>query len=250
MKAMLKQLAWAGLVLVTIAGCARGGPKLGQMDADQLLARGMERLESHKWQDAIQALEAFVFQYPTHARYQEARYRLAEAYYGKGEYISAATEFGRLANDFPTGTWADDSRYQVCDSYAHLSPKPQLDQEYTQEAIDHCQSLLAYFPDSEFAERGREILTQLTNKLAQKIFLNGEHYFKRNAFDSAEIYFNSVLADYPSTSAAPKALLRLLQGYEKLGYEEEAKEARERLLREYPASPEAKELNGGSVAGK
>jgi tetratricopeptide (TPR) repeat protein len=156
------------------------------MDADQLLARGMERLESHKWQDAIQALEAFVFQYPTHARYQEARYRLAEAYYGKGEYISAATEFGRLANDFPTGTWADDSRYQVCDSYAHLSPKPQLDQEYTQEAIDHCQSLLAYFPDSEFAERGREILTQLTNKLAQKIFLNGEHYFKRNAFDSAE----------------------------------------------------------------
>lgn len=247
---MLRQGVVAGLLLVAIAGCASGGPKLGQLDADQLLARGLERVEAHKWQDAIQALEAFVFQYPTHPRYQDARYRLAEAYYGKGEYISAATEFGRLANDFPTGQWADDSRFMVCESYAELSPKPQLDQEYTQQAIDHCQSLLAYFPDSEFAERGRELLAQLTNKLAQKIFLNGDHYFKRNAYDSAEIYFNSVLADYPNTAAAPKALLRLIQGYEKLGYEDEAKSARERLLRDYPASPEAKEIHGVSVAGK
>jgi outer membrane protein assembly factor BamD len=246
---MLKQVIAAGVLFVAMAGCASGGPKLGQLDADQLLARGIERVESRKWQDAIQALEAFVFQYPTHARYQEARYHLAEAYYGKGEYISAATEFGRLANDFPTGTWADDSRFRVCDSYSRLSPRPQLDQEYTQQAIDHCQSLLAYFPDSEYAERGREILTQLTNKLAQKIFLNGDHYFKRNAWDSAEIYFNTVLADFPNTTVAPKALLRLVQGYEKLGYDEEATAARERLLRDYPASPEAKELNGASVAG-
>ena len=58
------------------------------------------------------------------------------------EYITAANEFSRLATDFPAGPWADDARFRVCESYYELSPHPQLDQEYTRGALDHCQSIL------------------------------------------------------------------------------------------------------------
>ena len=36
---------------------------------------------------------------------------------------------------------ADDARFMACRSYEELSPDPQLDQEYTRAAIDHCCSL-------------------------------------------------------------------------------------------------------------
>jgi outer membrane protein assembly factor BamD len=217
------------------------------MDADQLLQYALDRLDAHKWDDASRALDQFIFQYPTHERYQEARYRLGEAHFGKGEYLIAASEFSRLASDFPAGQWAQRARFEVCDSYYRLSPRPQLDQEYTHTAFDQCRSVLASYPGGEYADTVRTMLTELQNKLATKELETGKHYFKRGAYDSAILYYEKVLAGYPSSPAAPKALLGLYRSYEEIGWEEEARQTRERLLRDFPESAEAKHLGSGSA---
>lgn len=219
------------------------------MTADSLLAHGLAELDDRDWDQAAEALGQFTFRYPTHPRYQEARYRLGEAFFGKGEFITAASEFNRLASDYPAGPYADDARFRVCESYERLSPKPQLDQEYTVAAIEHCQSLIAYFPDSPFAERGREIIAASRDKLAEKAFDAGEYYYKIRAYDSAVKYYDELLENFSDTSAAPRALLRLYESYQQLGYSDEAAEARERLLREFPESEAARRLAGVSVNG-
>jgi len=228
------------IVILLAAGCASSGPMFAQMDADQLLAYGMERLESRKWDEATRALEQFIFQFPTHARYQDARFRLGDAYYGKKEYLTAAAEYARLADDFPQGPLADDARWKVCDSYYLLSPRAQLHQEYTRTAILHCESLIAYYPESEFVPTARERVTELYGKLADKVYLGGEFYFKRGAYDSAIIYYNDVVELFPATEAAPRALLRLYETYRTLQYAEEANAVRDRLLRDYPDSDAAR----------
>jgi outer membrane protein assembly factor BamD len=228
------------LGLAMAVACASGGLRLAGLTADEVLALGLERAENRKWDDAVAALEAFTFQFPAHPRYQEGRYRLGRVYYEKKEFITAAAEFARLADDYPSGEWADDARFAVCESYSRLSPKPPLDQEYTVSAIQHCESLIAYYPESEFVERARGMVAELREKLATKSYLQGEYYYKRKAFDSAILAFNNVLTAYPASDSAPKALLKLLRTYEALGYSEEAKEARERLLRDYPDSEEAR----------
>ena len=137
----------------------------------------------------------------------------------------------------------------VCDSYREVSPKPQLDQEYTRAALEHCESLIAYYPDSEFVERAQEIITEMRDKLAMKLFYVGEYYYKRRAWDSAILSFNDVLERYPQTAAAPRALLHLFRTYQELGYEQEARDTRERLLREFPDSEQAREVRDVTVAG-
>lgn len=235
------------LALVACLGCASGAPRLAQMDADQLLEHGLARLEAHKWEESIRVFEQFIFQYPAHPRYQETRFRLGDAHFGKKEYLIAASEYGRLAEDFPASSWAEPARFKVCESYYRLSPRAELDQEYTGAAIDHCRSLLAYFPDSPLADSARALVTALEHKLARKELGVGEHYYKRGAYDSAIKYYEKVLAAYPASPAAPLALLGLYQSYDQIGWAEEAKETRDRLLREFPESEAAKRLSSGSA---
>lgn len=237
------------ILLVTGAGCASSGPNLSGMDASALLDRGLERLEAEEWDQAIRALEQFIFQYPTHERYQEARFRLGDAYAGKSDRLIAASEYGRLADDFPNGPWADDARFRVCQMYEQLSPIPARDQEYTVTAIDHCRSLRAFYPDSEYAAPAAEIITALENKLAQKELATGDFYFDAKAWDPAIIVYQHLLEKYPTSSAAPVALLRMYEAYTEIGYTEEAQEVRERLLQQFPDSEAARQVRGSQVAG-
>jgi len=239
----------AGLVL--LAACGAREPSLQGVEAEGLLERGLAAHQAEEWNDAIRYLDRLVLEYPTHPSVQQARFYLADAYFGKEEYIAAAGRFTRLVEDYPRGEWADDARFKVCDAYRILSPDATLDQEYTEAAIDHCQSLVVYHPESEHVARANEIVDAMRNKLARKRLLSGEFYFKRRAYDSAILYFEGVARDFPTTSVAPEALLRAAEAYDRIGYEEEAAEARARLLREYPASEQARSLGSApqAVAG-
>jgi outer membrane protein assembly factor BamD len=234
--------------LIGSTACASSAPPYETMTPEELIQLAIDEAADEDWNDAIAAFERFVFQYPTHDRYQEARFRLAQVYFDREEFITSANEFARLASDFPGGQYSEESRFKVCESYYELSPAPQLDQEYTRGAITHCESLLAYYPNSEFAERARGMVADLTDKLADKLYLAADHYYKRGAYDSAIQYFGELLERFPTSAAAPRSLLRLYQAYSEIGYEEEARQARERLLREFPDSEAARSV-GGSIAG-
>ena len=232
------------ILLAVLGGCASRGPALERMDADALFARGVEQLANRKWSDAADAFRRLALVYPNDPRAQEARFRLGESYQGRREWVTAALEFNRLVTDYPASPWAERARYQACRSYHELSPRAQLDQEYTHVAIEHCRALALHYPNGEFTPRAREIVEELTNRLAEKEYLAAAHYFNRRALDSAIVYYQVILADYPATVWAPRALLRMYQAYERLGYEQEMTSTRERLLRDYPASAEARQLAG------
>jgi outer membrane protein assembly factor BamD len=244
----LKAFFYFFALLLAVAACSSRGPQLDRLTADQLFERGSNALNARKWTEAIESFERFTLQFPTHPRVQEARFRLGEAYFGKKEFISAATEFSRLSSDFPAGPWADDSRFKVCESYARLAPKASLDQQYTRAAYDHCVALESYYPNSDLVPRSKEIAATMLNRLAEKEYRAGDFYYKRRAFDSAIMYFESTIRDYPTSTSAPRSLLRLFQAYTTIGYKEEAETARARLLKDYPNSEAARELQAITVA--
>lgn len=235
-----KYLAGALLALL-LGACAAKDPQLGQLPPDQLYEMAVQSYEKGKWGDAIRELEQFTSRFPGDARVEDARYRLGLAYFENKEYITAAAELVRLASDYPNGRFAGDARLKTCESYNRLSPRPQLDQEYTQAAIQHCEALIASFPQSEQAAKAEEIIAELRDKLAEKAFLNAEYYFKRRAYDSAILYYESLLREYDRSPAAPRALLRLVQIYQRLRYADEMEAARGLLQANFPDSPQARE---------
>lgn len=241
----------AALLLVVAALAAACAPKqtpLAQLTTEELWIRGAEEFNQEDWDDAIRHFERFVMAAGADPRIHQARYYIGQAHFNDEEYITAAAEFARLAGDLGRADLADDARFMACRSYEELSPNPQLDQEYTRGAIEHCQALIQYFPDSEFADEAAGIIERMRNRLAEKVFETGDWYERRRAYDSAIIYYEDVADDYPGTVWAPRALQRLIGIYEILQYQEELEEVRERLLREYPEAAEARELGGTTNA--
>ena len=68
----------------------------------------------------------------------------------------------------------------------------------------------------------------------RKEYRTGNYYFRLKAYDSAILYFRSVVANWPQATSAPEALLRLVQAYDRIGYEEDMRDMCTQLQRFYP----------------
>lgn len=233
------------LILLGTALAGACGPRqlpVNMLEPDVQYQRGIEAFEAGRHGRAVEFLQPFVLQNLGDPRMPEALYALARSHVARREYVSAASEFQRLAAEYPSHAYALPARLGSCEAYSSLSPRPQLDQEYTVSAMLHCESIVLNFPGTPEAETAATRVSEMRHKLAQKEYDTGLFYFRRRAFDASVIYFQRAVEQFPDTTVAPAALLRLHEAYSRIGYVEDADEARERLLREYPQSPEAQGL--------
>lgn len=233
-------------LLLALTGCPKELPQ--DAPADELYRIGLERFERRDWTKAIEALQRFLFQDPGHQKADSAQYLIGESYFQQKQYLTAANEFLRLAQNRPAGPLADNARYRACEAYYELSPRPELDQEYTEEAIDQCHSVVLLYPQSPLAPEAAERRRELADKLARKYYMNAMYYYKRRAYDSALVYLKHLVATYPGSSVEPDALLTLYETYSRLGYVDEAEETKARLMRDHPDSPQAEKVRRLSSA--
>jgi outer membrane protein assembly factor BamD len=232
------------VLALLISGCGQRGAPRAAPTPDELYARGAAAFEAGRHAQAIEALSSFSVNFLGDPRVPEAQFMLGRAHMARREFLTAVTEFQRLINDFPGHARGQAARHGLCESYFRLAPRAQLDQEYTRAAVLHCEAYAAYFPDAPEAATARQWAAELNGRLAQKLYDTGIFYFRRRAFDAAVIYFNETVEKYPQSTLAPAALSMLIETYTRIGYVEDAEAARERLLREYPQSAEARTLRG------
>lgn len=230
------------LALVLLIACTSRQTPPAQLAPDVLYQRGMAAYEAGEYKQAAELLDVFVQRQLGDPRIPAARMALARAQIEREEYLLAAGSFQRVVSDFPADPLAREARLGLCEAYARLAPKPPLDQEYTRVAVAHCESVSTLYPQMPEGERARELITELRGKLATKAFETGVFYFRRGAYDSAVIYLTDVIDRFPETPVAPAALLKLMESYARIGYEEEEQAARDRLFRDYPESSEARGL--------
>lgn len=231
-----------------LAACGGSNPYDG-LEPEQLWLLGSQEYEEGEWTDAIRALDRLLISFGTSERVPEARLLLAHAYYGKGDYLTARSEYQRFLDRYASHPEAPVAALGICRSLTALSPRPQRDQAYTNEAIGICRNVVVDYSGTEQAQEAARLANDLRLKLAEKEYLNADFYFRRELYDSAIKYYEFVVQLYPETQWAPMALLGIYRSNLAIGYADLAEEARERLLAEYPDSPAAAEVrvdgNGG-----
>jgi len=221
-------------------GCRRGtrtasAPPAVQPEVE--LERAMRLFRRGDFRRAQVIFQRLTFEYTvTPEELAQARYYLAECHFQVGDYLQAASDFRKVADEFSTTTYAPVALLRAGDANLRLWRRPELDPTYGEAALAIYQELTGRFPESDGAARARPHVRRLENQFAEKTYKNGMFYLRRKAYDSAIIYFKDVIANYPNAQRAPDALLRLVDSYRAIGYTQEVQETCEHLRRFYPTA--------------
>lgn len=221
-------------------GCRRGtrtasAPPAVQPEVE--LERAMRLFRRGDFRRAQIIFQRLTFEYTvTPEELAQARYYLAECHFQVGDYLQAASDFRKVADEFSTTQYAPLALLRAGDANLRLWRRPELDPTYGEAALAIYQELTGRFPESDGAARARPHVRRLENQFAEKTYKNGMFYLRRKAFDSAIIYFKDVIANYPNAQRAPDALLRLVDSYRAIGYTQEVQETCEHLRRFYPTA--------------
>ena len=238
------------LALWLVAACHHFDPRAYTVPED-LFQASMREFRAGRYDKAQAGFQAITFSVGARdTLYPMARFFLAESFFGQGDFVTAAQEFRRVADENPNHRLAPDALLRVADSYAKLWEKPDLDPSSGQTALATYQELAGRFPDATATRVATTRLRALNEKFAQKEMDIGIFYFRRNAFDSAILYFKDLIASYPSASLVPAAYIYIVRSYHAIGYTDQETEFCNAVRQFYPQLADAKRYCGNGIAGR
>ena len=224
------------LAVVFLVGC--GGPRFDPSiypTPDSLLAAAKAKFDEGDCGAAEIGFVAITQELTSRDPLQpEARFYLAECMFKQKHYLEATRAYRRLADEFSQHPLAPRALLRAGDAFSRLWKRPELDGTYGLSALNAYQELLARYPGGEAATDARERIARLNEWFAKKEFRTGEFYRRLKAYDSAIQSYRNVVTNWPETSYAPLSLLKLVEAYDKIGYEEDRRDMCSQLRRFYP----------------
>ena len=192
------------LIIIILASCSGTGFKEQDTPREQY-NYAMELYDKDKFFKAQMAFQRLIYSFPGQTFIDTAQYYLGMSFYNMEHYPEAIAEFRRLLSAYPSSPFADDAQFQVALSFYDQSPKYYHDQSETLDAIDEFSMFLNRYPRSPIKGEAQEKLNELYDKLAKKLYKNGELYLKMHDYEPALIYFEQVRDNYPNTEWAKYA---------------------------------------------
>ena len=219
-------------------------------EIDSLWTTSLQQFHTGQFAKAQTGFERLTLEFaPGDNRSGKAHFYMAECYLAQKENLQAAREFRRVSDETPNDELAPQALLRAGDSYADLWRRPELDPTYGQTALATYQELLTRYPASSASKRAQARILDLQERFAYKSYQAAQYYFKFKAYDSAILYLKDLIATYPKSRIAPQALVRLVQAYRVIGYQEDLKETCGYLRRFHPDAPHADEVCPKDAAG-
>ena len=234
--------------MAVLAGCKGGGvddDPILRLSAEESLAQGKELLTKEKW-DRARPYFTHAFEVePNSAIGREALLLAADTYYlsgGTANFVQAEAKYRDFLNRFPTSDQSAYVQFQIANSLAKRMEKPDRDQNVTRKALEAYEELTRLYPTSEYAAQSQEQMNAVLANLAEHEFQIGRFYLRYGVPIAAAERFQFLLNTYPEYKARDKVMYHLGMAYIESLKPEEARQAFDRLIKEYPQSPFIQEI--------
>lgn len=240
---------FALIAVLALGACASDDEHVsdrGQTE-QELLSRAQEKLDSNSYLLAIEYLQLIEARFPFGPYAEQAQLSLIYAYYKSYEAeaaIESADRFIRLHPQHPNIDYAyylrglanfDKNKSALDNLIAHDPSK--RDTSAAKAAFGDFATLLAYFPDSEYAADAKSRLVHLRNILARHEIDVANYYLKRGAYLAALRRGQNVVEHFPNTPAVSDGLAIMVQSYLLLGKTDLADQSYAILVKNYPDHP-------------
>ncbi|HNX68852.1 MAG TPA: outer membrane protein assembly factor BamD [Candidatus Omnitrophota bacterium] len=158
---------------------------------------------------AIEVFKQVVESAPYGAFGDKAQFSLGLAYQKSNKYDEAVEAFQGLIDQYPQSPLVQEARLQIAQTaYAKTAGKDR-DQTALDEASRQAQGYLQRYPQSADAEKAAKIRQQVDEINAEKNYRIGLYYEKENYLESSLIYYRDTARRYPQTGWGQKAAEKL-----------------------------------------
>jgi outer membrane protein assembly factor BamD len=226
-------LALSALLLLVAIGCAKRvttvipGP-------EEAWGKAMKLFEREKYLRAQELLRDITLNFPGSGIVDSVQFYIARCSFEMEDYLTAADEFKRALDLYPSSSVAGAAAYYEALSYYRQSPNYQLDQEVTQKAVESFQRFLEDYPKHALSDSGYFYLGQCREKLATKEMAAADLYFKLGEYASAVMGADYVLANYYDTPLADAAQFLKARCFYTLQQWDRARTELQLYLEKYP----------------
>ncbi|MBD3287126.1 outer membrane protein assembly factor BamD, partial [candidate division WOR-3 bacterium] len=160
-------------------------PKPESLDSDSLFLLGKQAYISEDFRQSIRYLDYYVLNYPATAEIVEAQYYLASSYFKLERFQEASVEFEFCYKQFPGSEFAEEAHIRTAESIFEISEPYYKEQVLTLNAKKKAESFVNKYPNSEFADDARRLLSRIADKLARKELESAKLYFKFKEYEAA-----------------------------------------------------------------
>ncbi|HET6882911.1 MAG TPA: tetratricopeptide repeat protein [Pirellulales bacterium] len=237
-----------------------GGEPAGQVLPHALYLQAQIAAAQNQWLHVPAPLERLIAEFPDNPIVPLAQYLVAEAAYREGQYERAAELFRELDENTRgrNDKWAPMVPLRRAQILAHNkewhdaleiasqieTDYPDFEQQYEVDyVIGRCQAGLALFDDARAAYRRvvKSTSGEKTETAAKAQWMIGETFFHQKNYEAAlkEYLKVEILYDFPTWQAA--ALFEAAKCHEHLGELKHAADLYQRLIKNFPESPLAKD---------
>jgi len=234
--------AMVGLT-VSVAACngGRTRPKLAyeERPVELLYNTGYERLQRHRWADAVDYFQEVERQHPYSEWSRRAILMQIYAYYQNGNYTESIAASDRFIQLFPGSPSAAYAFYMRATCNFEQIVDVGRDQGYAENALTGLRDVARRYPGSTYATDAAVKIDMVNDQLAGKEMNIGRYYQRANQPLAAIGRYKAVIDNeaFQRTSHTPEALYRLVEVYLGLGLKDEATRNGAVLGFNYPGSP-------------
>ena len=158
---------------------------------------------------AIQVFQKIVEVAPFGAFGDKSQFNVGVAYQRSKKYDEAVEAFQTLIEQYPKSELAKQARLQMTEASYEKSAAQTRDQSALDAASQQAQGYLQRYPDSADAAKALEIRQKVDELNAEKNYRIGLYYENDNYLESALIYYRDTAKRYPQTNWGKKAIEKL-----------------------------------------
>ncbi len=167
-----------------------------------------EPYDDEHYEEAIKKLGEFRARFPYSQFSTEAELLIADSQFKLERYQEAAAAYDTFVKLHPKHPRADYALYRIAESYWEDSPEaPSREQEYTEKAVAQWQEVIQKYPNTELANKSKDMVAKGRRRLAESIQFVARFYCKLEIWHSCAYRYTLLLDKYADQKDMSKEAL-------------------------------------------
>ncbi len=200
----------------------------------ELYHQGLSFYQQKNYKKAIECFKAVERQYPYDHATIQAQLMIGYLQYLRREYNDAINSFKLFIELNPYHKEVPYALYMLGMSYFQQLSVVQRDQSSAKDALDHFELLRNRYPESIYRKDSIEKIKTIEDHLAGKHVDIARFYLNNRSYDSAVSRLLEAITVFPRSTHVPEAKWRLVEAYDHLGLNKQAKMMAQDLVKNCP----------------